>query len=89
MAERPWPLDAGRVFVDAIENAGATQVAVGGGEPAVDLLGAERGQHAEKRPPVCAHMATVIHHLIENAGKRPVGGDQCVEACGVAFGGRL
>ena len=42
MAERPRPLDAGGVLVDAIEHAGVAQVAIGGGEAAVDLLGAER-----------------------------------------------
>ena len=89
MTERPRPLDAGCVFVDAIEHAGAAQVAIGGGEAAIDFLGAEPGQHAEKRPPVCAHAAAAIHHLVENAGKRPVGGDKCFEAYGVAFGDRL
>ena len=46
MAERPRPLDAGRILVDAIEHAGAAQIAVGGGEAAIDLFAAERGQHA-------------------------------------------
>src|SRR5262249_25616735 len=54
-----------------------------------DLIGAECSQHADERSPVCAYTAAVIHHLIENAGKRAVGGDQCVEACSVAFGRRL
>ena len=72
MAERPRPLDAGGILIDAIENAGAAQIAVGGGEAAIDLVGAERRQHGEERLPVRAHAAVAIHHLVENAGQRPV-----------------
>ena len=89
MTERPRPLDAGGIFVDAIENAGAAQIAVGGGEAAIDLVGAERRQHGEERLPVRAHAAVAIHHLVENAGQRPVTGDELFQACGFGFDTRV
>ncbi len=76
MAQRPRPFDAGRILVDAIKHAGITQVAVGGGEAAIDLIAAERGKHAEERLPMRAHPAVAIHHLVENAGERPVARDE-------------
>ena len=47
MAERPRPLDARRILVDAIEHAGIAQVPIGGGEAAVDLFAAEASEHRQ------------------------------------------
>ena len=89
MAERPWALDAGGILVDAIENAGTAQITVGGGEAAIDLLGAERRQHCQEGLPVRAHAPVAVHHFIENAGKRPIRRDELREACGVCFDKRV
>ena len=85
MTERPRPLDAGGVFVDAIEDAGTAQVTIGGGEAAIDLIGAEGREPAEKRPPVRAHAAVAVHHLVKNARQRPIAGNELFEACAFAI----
>ena len=72
MAEWPRTLDTGRILVDAIEDTRAAQITVSGGKAAIDFVCAERGQHAEKWLPVRAHAPIAIHHLVENAGERPV-----------------
>ena len=40
MAQRPRPFDARGILIDAVEDAGIAQIAIGGGEPAIDLLAA-------------------------------------------------
>ena len=45
---------------------------VGRGEAPVDLVGPERRKHRQERPPVLAHAAVVIHHLVEVARKYAV-----------------
>ena len=89
VTERPRPLDSGRILVDAIKNSGAAQITVGGGETAIDLLGAERRQHAEKGPPVRAHAAVAVHHLVENAGQPAVVCDELFETGGLVFDDRV
>ena len=89
MAERPWPLDARRILVDAIEHAGIAQIPIGGGEAAIDLVAAEAREHRQQRLPVRAHAAVAVHHLVENAGQRPVAGNELLQrgllliGCGV------
>ena len=72
VAERPGPHRPRRVLVDPIEHAGIAQMPVGGGKPPVDLLRPERREHAQERPPVLAHPAVVVHHLVEVAGENAV-----------------
>ncbi len=79
MAERPRPLDTGRIFIDAIEHAGIAQITIGGGEAAIDLVAAQSRQHSEERLPVRAHAPVAVHHLIENAMQRPVAGNERLE----------
>jgi hypothetical protein len=76
MAQRPRPLGAGRILVHAIEHAGIVQVAIGGCEAPVDLLRPQRREHGEERPPMGAHAAVVVHHLVEDAGQRPIAGQE-------------
>ena len=89
MAERPRPLDARRILVDAIEHAGIAQVSIGGGEAAIDLLAAEASEHRQQRLPVRAHPAVAVHHLVENAGQPPIAGNELLQrgllliGCGV------
>ena len=71
-----------RVLIDAIEDAGIAQITVGGGEAAVDLIGAERrrastGTAASAR----ARAPSRIHHLVGNAGQRPIAGQQAARGC--------
>ena len=80
MAERPRPLDAGGILIDAIEHAGIAQIAVGSGEAAIDLVAAQRGEHGEERLPMRAHAPVAIHHLVENARQRPVAGNERLAA---------
>ena len=72
VAQRPRPHRARGVLIDAIEHAGVAKVPVGRGKAAIDLLGSERREHAQKRPPVLAHLAVVVHHLVEDARKQAV-----------------
>ena len=89
VAERPRPLDARRILVDAIEHAGIAQVSIRGGETAVDLLAAEASEHRQQRLPVRAHPAVAVHHLVENAGQPPIAGNELLQrgllliGCGV------
>ena len=83
MAERPRPLGAGRIPVDAVEHAGIVQVAVRNSEASIDLIAAERLQHRQERPPMGTDLAVPIDHLIEDAGKRPVARQQALQALAV------
>ena len=68
MAERPGPLGAGGVLVDAIEHAGIAQVPVGRREAPVDLVGAERASIGQERRANAARTRpSRVHHLVEDA----------------------
>ena len=73
MAERPGPLGAGGILVDAIEHAGIPQMPVGGIKSPVDFVYPEAGEPGQERPPMRAHLPAGIHHLIEYAGERAIG----------------
>ena len=80
MAQRPRPLGAGGIPIDAVEHAGIVQIAIRHRKAPVDLLGAERGQHAQERRPMGPHLPVGIHHLVEDAGERPIARQQARQA---------
>ena len=80
VAERPRPVGARRVLVDAIEHAGIVQVAVGGGKPAIDFVGS-RAPRAWQAAAASGRAAALrIHHFVERAGQRPVARQQLLDA---------
>ncbi len=70
MAERPWPHGAGGVFIDPVEHARIAKMTVGRRKSPVDLVRPKRREHLQERPPVLAHPAVMIHHLVEVARQR-------------------
>src|SRR5579862_9527 len=80
MTERPWPLQPGRILVDAIKDTRVAQIAVGCRKSAIDLLRAQCSKHGEKWMPVRAHAPIAIHHLVENAGQRPIACNELLQS---------
>jgi len=60
--------------------AGILQVAIRHREAPVDLLGPERGEHGQERPPVGTDLPLGVDHLVENAGQRPIARQQPLQA---------
>jgi hypothetical protein len=77
VAERPRPLGASRVLIDAIEHPGIVQVAISCRETPRDLASPQRCKRGQKRLPMGAHAALAVHHLVECTGQRPVACQQC------------
>src|SRR5262249_510359 len=67
MAQRPRPLGPCRILIDAIENAGIAQVAIGSGETPTELFWTQSREHRQQRLPMGPHAAVVVDHLVEDA----------------------
>ena len=72
MAQWPWAFDARWFFIDASENPGIAQMAIGGRELTIDLVAAQASEHRQQRLPVRAQASVSIYHRVENAGQRPI-----------------
>ena len=64
MAERPGALVAARIVIDAVEDAGILQIAVGSGEAAAQFLRSQFREGGEEGHPMGARMPICIHHLV-------------------------
>jgi hypothetical protein len=72
MAQWPWTFDARWIFIDASENPGIAQMAIGGRELTIDLVVTQASEHRQQRPPVRAQASVSIHPLVEIAGQRRI-----------------
>ena len=72
VAQRPGPLGAGGLLVDAVEHAGIVHMAIGSSKTRAELFRPQRREHREQPLPMGPHAAVTIHHLVENARQRPI-----------------
>ena len=72
MAQRPRPLGPCRILVDAIEDAGIAQVAIGGGEAPAELFWTQSREHRQQRLPMGPHAPVAVDHLVEDARQRTI-----------------
>ncbi len=78
--QRPGAL--ARVAIAAVGDAGLADMAVGGGEAAADVFGAEIRHRIQVAQPIGARAAVLADELVGDAGERLVIGDQRREALG-------